>query len=54
LAKSIFLLASWIKRYHLDENKLWKEIIDHKYEVNDSNIFSASANGVSPFWKGVS
>jgi hypothetical protein len=42
-----------VKRYHLDDNKLWKQIIDHKYKVNDPNIFSCSSVGVSPFWKGV-
>jgi hypothetical protein len=47
------LLASWIKRYHLDNDKLWKQIIDHKYRVDNPNIFYCSTNGVSPFWKGV-
>jgi hypothetical protein len=43
------LLASWIKRYHLNDNKLWKQIIDHKYNVNEPNIFSWSPAGASPF-----
>jgi hypothetical protein len=47
------LLASWVKRYHPDDNKLWKQIIDHKYKVNNPNIFACSPVGVSPFWKGV-
>ena len=50
---NLCLLASWIKKYHLDDNKLWKQIIDHKYVVNNPNIFSCSTQGVSPFWKGV-
>ena len=47
------LLASWIKKYNLEENKLWKQIIDHKYNVNNPNIFYCNDTGVSPFWKGV-
>uniref|UniRef100_A0ACD6AF76 Uncharacterized protein n=1 Tax=Avena sativa TaxID=4498 RepID=A0ACD6AF76_AVESA len=50
---NLSLLASWIKRYQLDDNKLWKQIIDHKYNVNSPNIFASSSMGVSPFWKGV-
>jgi hypothetical protein len=37
---NICLLASWVKRYHLDDNKLWKQIIDHKYRVKNPYIFS--------------
>jgi hypothetical protein len=48
------LLASWIKRYHMDADKLWMKIIDHKYEVNNPNLFSfSSTTSISPFWKGV-
>jgi hypothetical protein len=47
------LLASWVKRYHLNHNKLWKQTIDHKNKVNEPNIFSCSPVGTSPFWKGV-
>ena len=50
---NLCLLASWIKRYHPDDDKLWKKIVDHKYMVNNPNIFSSSSIGVSPFWKGV-
>jgi hypothetical protein len=47
------LLASRIKRYHLDDNKIWKQIVDNKYNVCNPDIFSCSTNGASPFWKGV-
>ena len=50
---NLCLLASWVKKYNLDDNKLWKQIIDHKYQVNSPNIFAASMAGASPFWKGV-
>ena len=46
---NLCLLASWIKRYHFDDDKLWKMIVDHKYMVNNPNIFSSSSVGVSPF-----
>jgi hypothetical protein len=35
---NLCLLASWIKRYHLDDNKFWKKIIDAKYDLGP-NIF---------------
>jgi hypothetical protein len=47
------LLASWIKRYSLAENKIWKSIIDHKYGLEDKNVLTCSTPGASPFWKGV-
>jgi hypothetical protein len=47
------LLASWIKRYHLNNDKIWKQIIDFKYRVNEPNIFYCPTNGASPFWKGI-
>lgn len=50
---NICLLASWIKRYHLDSSKLWKEIVDFKYETNSLNIFCCPQDKGSPFWKGV-
>jgi hypothetical protein len=31
-------LTSWIKRYHLDNIKIWKSIIDIKFDL-DPNIF---------------
>jgi hypothetical protein len=35
-------LASWVKRYHLDTDKIWKRIIDYKYKVDEPNIFLLS------------
>jgi hypothetical protein len=37
----------------LDDNKIWKQIIDSKYNVSNPNIFACSVSGASPFWKGV-
>jgi hypothetical protein len=47
------LLATWIKRYNLAEDKIWKSIIDHKYGLEDKNILVCSTPGASPLWKGV-
>jgi hypothetical protein len=47
------LLATWIKRYHLADVKIWKSIIDHKYELANENILACSTPDASPFWKGV-
>ena len=47
------LLSAWINRYQLSDNKLWKQIVDHKYSTSDPNIFCCSEIGSSPFWKGV-
>jgi hypothetical protein len=50
---NLCLLASWIKRYHLDNHKMWKQIIDHKYRTECTNIFDCPSQGLSPFWKWV-
>jgi hypothetical protein len=50
---NICLLASWVKRYSLDDNKLWKQIVEYKYMVDNPNIFSCSSIGTSPFWEGL-
>jgi hypothetical protein len=47
------LLASWIKRYQLDNEFFRKQIIDYKYRVDEPNVFYCRTGGASPFWKGV-
>jgi hypothetical protein len=49
---NLCLLGSWIKRYHLDNNKIWKSIIEAKYDLGP-NIFWANPSTCSPFWKGI-
>ena len=49
---NLCLLASWINRYHLNDNVIWKKIVDYKYN-NNPNIFCCPVIGASPFWKGV-
>jgi hypothetical protein len=36
---NLSLLASRVKRFSRDENKRWKKIIEHKYRVDNHNIF---------------
>jgi hypothetical protein len=49
---NISLLASWLKRYKTDKDKLWKELIDFKYNTANPNIFQSSTVGASSFFKG--
>ena len=49
---NLCLLASWINRYHLSDNVIWKKIVDYKYN-NNPNILCCPEIGASPFWKGV-
>lgn len=48
---NICLLGSWLKRYGLNEGKLWKQIIDSKYNTDKPNIFYSSTIGTSQFFK---
>jgi hypothetical protein len=50
---SLCLLGSWLKRYSLDEGKLWKSLVDFKYNNDSPNIFTCGEAGASNFWKGV-
>jgi hypothetical protein len=47
------LLASWIKIYNMDDNKVWKQIFDFKYDTMNPNIFGCRMDNASPFWKRV-
>ena len=49
---NISLLASWLKRHKFDRDKLWKEVIDCKYETQRPNIFQTKMDGASSFFKG--
>jgi hypothetical protein len=46
---NLCLLASWIQRHQDTERKLWRDIIDTKYNHDDPNIFCANNRGASPF-----
>jgi hypothetical protein len=49
---NISLLCSWITRYNLDDDKMWKSIIQYKYNTQNPNIFARMDSQASPFWKG--
>jgi hypothetical protein len=41
-----------VQRYQDGEGRLWRDIIDFKYDVSP-NIFCCNTRNSSPFWKGV-
>jgi hypothetical protein len=51
---NLCLLGSWIRRYTLDDGKLWKNLVDFKYNNRDTNVFTCRDTGASNFWKGCS
>jgi hypothetical protein len=50
---NLYLLGSWVRRYFLDEGKLWKQIIDFKYDICKPNVFTCVERGATNFWNGV-
>jgi len=46
---NLCLLASWINRCHLSDNKIWRKIVDFKYNCRDPNIFCCPEINASPF-----
>jgi hypothetical protein len=48
---NLCLLGPWIKRYQLDEGKIWKQTIDDKYKTSKPNIFYSNTDGSSQFFK---
>jgi hypothetical protein len=49
---NICLIAFWLERYAIDKDKLWKELIDYKYNTNSLNIFQSSLAGALAFFRG--
>ena len=50
---NLCLLASWVKRYNLDSDKMWRQFLDFKYNTDRPNIFYSSSSGASEFFKGL-
>jgi hypothetical protein len=53
---SVSGLTSCVQRYYIFKGKLWKEIIDCKYNIDSANLFSfkeRASSPTSPFLKGV-
>jgi hypothetical protein len=48
---NLYLLGSWVRRYYSDDKKLWKQLVDYKYDVDKGNIFTYKEQGSSNFWK---
>jgi hypothetical protein len=48
---NVCLLASWLRRYDQDRNKLWRELVDYKYNTCSSNILQTKSVGASPFFQ---
>jgi hypothetical protein len=46
---NLCLLASWISRYSRDDGKIWKALIDFKYNTSNPNILSCREVGASNF-----
>jgi hypothetical protein len=47
---NLCLMRSWFKRFFNSEDKIWKQIISHKYRTNP-NLCWIADYGSSPFWK---
>lgn len=50
---NICLLASWLRRYQLDGDKLWKTLLNHKYDTDRPNILCTRSNEASQFFRGI-
>jgi hypothetical protein len=48
---NLCFLGSWV-RYSLDGGKLWKNLIDFKYNTSNPNVFTCKDVGASNIWKG--
>jgi hypothetical protein len=46
MSLNLCILASWVQRYYDVEGRLWRDIIDHRYN-------NYSPRNASPFFKGV-
>ena len=47
---NLCLLGNWVKRYIMDEGKIWRNIVDKKYIKNSPNIFASKTPNPSKFW----
>jgi hypothetical protein len=50
---NLCLLGSWIRIYSTDKDKIWKMLINFKYNTAKPNIFTCKPDGASNFWRGV-
>jgi hypothetical protein len=50
---NLCLLGSWIKRYAADQDKIWRMLVDFKYNTKNPNILCCRDLCASNFWNGV-
>jgi hypothetical protein len=50
---NLCLLVSWVQRYYDANGKMWRSIVDQKYNSCLPNLFCCNTRNKSPFWKGV-
>jgi len=43
---NLCLLGSWLRRYQVSGEKLWRQLLDFKYNTSDPNIFHTSSWGL--------
>jgi hypothetical protein len=45
----LYLLGSCIRRYTIDREKIWKQLVDFKYRTDSPNILNFNDVGASNF-----
>jgi len=45
---NLSLLVTWIQRYHLQKDVLWKKIVQFTYRTEHPNLFCCPIQGASP------
>ena len=40
------LLGSWLRRYQESGGKMWRQLLDFKYNTSEPNIFHTSSRGI--------
>jgi hypothetical protein len=50
---NLCLLGSWFKRFFSAEDKIWRKIIEYKYNTSPNICWISSNATSSPFWKGL-
>jgi hypothetical protein len=50
---NLCLLASCVQCYNDDDSKLWRKIVDSKYQSRAPNLFCSESREASSFWKGI-
>jgi hypothetical protein len=48
---NLCLIGSWVRRYIVDKDKIWKVLVAIKYSIEKPNIFTYKSEGASNFWK---